>query len=141
MKTRISSELILLRASALFLILVSLYQVITISLDTDFKTDLESKIFLIVGIGFLVYFMTFPRIFFSDTDLYLKYIFRKEQIVSFKDIQSIDRRYFIRGLAYKITYANKSGKIYSAAFFARSVETLSEFIKLVKLSNPQVDAD
>jgi hypothetical protein len=91
-KLKLSSDLLVTKLMMLFGALYSLkllFDEHRNNIDIDFKTDLEYKIFFIIMIAFLVYFLTRPGIFYDELNLYIKKINSPEIIVSLKDIKSI----------------------------------------------------
>ena len=136
-KIKLSSDFIVVRLVITAIIIFFWASVHNKADAINFKADLEHKLFLILFLGFLIYFSTRPNIYYDSKDLYIKRIGTKEISIPLEDIRSITKIYLPRWRSdYRIRYlVNKELESVSLTESSFS-QPMAEFIGLVKRINP-----
>jgi hypothetical protein len=111
-------------------------------LDSDFKTSLEIKILFLMCLFFLVYFFFQPKVYYDDTNLYIKRIFTKQTTIPLKNVKSL----FNNPITYKgrstfsIEYIDNEKEMSSIKFNINYYnKKISIFIDEVKKINHNVE--
>ena len=145
-KIKLTTDAIYFSLLSLALVFISAKLLVDDSKVVDgvgFETDFEHKVYLIVSIGFLIYVLTRPIIYFDDDNLYIKRIYKKrETIVPLKNITSIFKNPFgSRGTnMITIEYINNSNESSSIKFTTSYFsERLKNLINHTQQRNPHVE--
>ena len=144
-KIKLSSDLIFTKLISVFGFLLCLILVFSNSkstVDDDFKTNFEYKLFLIATTVLTGYLLTRPNICYDETNLYIKKINKNETLVLLKNVTSFSESLFVnKGTAiYTIEYTTNSLSNDSIKFAANySSETIKNFKMLLKKINPHMD--
>ena len=145
-RTKLNTDTIYLALLSLGLIFVSLKLLVDdnkVIDDVDYVKVFEHKTYLVGSIGLLFYVLARPILYFDDTNLYIKRIYKKkERTVPLKNITSIFKNPFgSRGSnAITIEYKNDLNENCSIKFTANYFsDRLKQLITYTQQKNPHVE--
>lgn len=146
-KAKLSSDFIFTKLACLFGVGLTFQMIVSQNVSDpnfDLKTNLEYKLYFVVLSVLTIYFFTRPKIRFDEINLYIKKFTKEEMAIPLKNVKTIfyNPLGFRRGgYTYSIEYKFNSNEDTKIKFYLQYnfLDKLKEFIRLVKIHNPNVE--
>jgi hypothetical protein len=144
-RRKLSSDLIVTKIICFLGFVLSVFMIIRNSQDDTvigFKSE-QWKIFLVVFIATLGYFLTRPKIYYDEINLYVKRINKTEIAIPLKDVKSFFKNPFSvsKGTAtFTIEFCDSSPEQDKIKFIAQyASKSIKDFKTTIKKVNPAIE--